>query len=94
MRKYVYLDDNNRIATIQDCALFPDEALEDKAFDFPEGFVFGTEHEYRFVGGELVHDPLPVPDAAPTPEERIAALEADNAELREVIEIILAGGAV
>lgn len=32
---------------------------------------------------------MPAPE--PTPEERIAALEKDNAELREVIEALLSG---
>lgn len=31
----------------------------------------------------------PVPE--PTPEERIAALEKDNAELREAMELLLTG---
>ena len=33
---------------------------------------------------------MPAPE--PTPEERIAALEKDNAELREAIEALLSGG--
>lgn len=32
---------------------------------------------------------MPVPE--PTPEERIAALEKDNAELREAMEALLTG---
>lgn len=32
---------------------------------------------------------MPAPE--PTPEERIAALEKDNAELREAIEALLSG---
>lgn len=31
------------------------------------------------------------PAAEPTPEERIAALEKDNAELREAMELLLSG---
>ena len=33
--------------------------------------------------------PAPVPE--PTPEERITALEKDNAELREAMELLLSG---
>lgn len=33
--------------------------------------------------------PAPVPE--PTPEERIAALEKDNAELRDAMEALLTG---
>ena len=32
-----------------------------------------------------------MPAPAPTPEERIAALEKDNAELREALEALLSG---
>ncbi len=32
-----------------------------------------------------------MPAPAPTPEERIAALEKDNAELREAMEALLSG---
>lgn len=32
---------------------------------------------------------MPVPE--PTPEERIAAMEKDNAELREALEALLSG---
>lgn len=32
---------------------------------------------------------MPAPE--PTPEERIAALEKDNAELREAMELLLSG---
>ena len=32
------------------------------------------------------------PAPEPTPEERIAALEKDNAELREALETLLKGG--
>ena len=33
----------------------------------------------------------PAPTPEPTPEERIAALEKDNAELREALEALLSG---
>lgn len=33
----------------------------------------------------------PVPAPKPTPEERITALEQDNAELREAMEALLSG---
>ena len=35
---------------------------------------------------------MPAPE--PTPEERIAALEQDNAELREAMEALLTGATV
>lgn len=38
---------------------------------------------------EKLETEMPAPE--PTPEERIAALEQDNAELREAIEALLSG---
>lgn len=35
-----------------------------------------------------------MPAPAPSPEERIAALEKDNAELREALEALLTGATV
>lgn len=43
-------------------------------FDFPEGFDFSTQNEYRISDGELVHDPVPVPT-----EQRIAELKSSLA---------------
>lgn len=34
---------------------------------------------------------VPTPAPEPTPEERIAALEKDNTELRDVLEALLTG---
>lgn len=50
----------------------------------PEGDIT----DYRYVNGEFVYDPLPepeVPDTGPTQEERISALEEENAMLLECI---------
>lgn len=38
---------------------------------------------------ERMEAEMPQPD--PTPEERIAALEADNAHLKEALEMLLSG---
>lgn len=38
---------------------------------------------------EKVAAEMPAPE--PTPEERIAALEKDNAELRDALEVLLSG---
>ena len=50
---------------------------------------------YRELTGKEIEEmqvsppEMPVPE--PTPEERIAALEQDNAELREAMEALLTG---
>lgn len=40
---------------------------------------------------ELEHATAEMPAPEPSPEERIAALEKDNAELREALELLLSG---
>ena len=39
--------------------------------ELPDGDI----SEYRYVNGKYIYDPLPEPEAQPTQEERIAALE-------------------
>lgn len=53
---YVATDETGRIG-----ASTPHEkyAVGMERFDFPEGFDFSRQGEYRIVDGELVHDPLP-----------------------------------
>lgn len=55
----------------------------------------GNLYEYRYVNGEYIHDPLPTPEQ---PEEepdaletRVETLEADSTEMREALDMILAG---
>lgn len=84
MKKYVFLNDDNRIVGIQDCELFPDGTLEDKAFEFPEGFEIGTEHDYKLINGELIYDPLPVPESEP---DRVQVLEEQLAALKIVLGV-------
>lgn len=61
--------------------------------DIPEEISIEVIHEYRYVDGAFVHDPPQVSsdDDGPTQEQRIAALEKENAYLKETLEIILSG---
>lgn len=52
----------------------------DDELDFPEGFDFLAQRDWRIVDGELVHDPLP-----PDPGERIAELKAKLSETDYVV---------
>lgn len=42
----------------------------------------GNIHDYRYVDGAYVHDPLPAPEVIHTPtlDERVAAVEAGQAD--------------
>ncbi len=62
----------------------------------------GNIHDYRYVDGAYVHDPLPVPEVIPTPtlDERVAAVEAgqetQDTAIDELVQVMadMIGGAV
>lgn len=79
-------DDTGRVMICAEEAVFPGmvELVP------PDGFTTETQADWLYTG-EWVHDPLPVPEAVPTPEERLAALEEENAHLKEALELLLSG---
>lgn len=75
---YAAIDDTGRITATTDSEEYSEGMTE---VDFPEGFNFSAQYEYRVVGGELVHDPLP-----PTEEE---LAEQEEAERRAQIDVAI-----
>lgn len=74
-------DSTGRIlATSEYAEYMPEGAFE---FEFPEGFDFSTQSEYRIEGGELIHDPLP-----PTDEEIEAQKQAKRREQMEAATVL------
>ena len=73
MMYYVRASEDGRIESVTQSEEYTDGTFFQ--LDLPEGFDFSTQHEWRVVGGELVHDPLP------PSEEAIAARE--EAERRD-----------
>lgn len=78
------IKDDNRIEYA--CVVLPNGKYNGMPIvdTIPEGNII----DYLYVNGEYIHDPLPIPeelDPTPTQEERIAALEAENAMLMECI---------
>ena len=67
---YVTTDETGRITCTSECG----DPGEDATFDFPEGFDFEAQTDYRIVDGELVHDPR-----QETAAEAIARLRAELA---------------
>ena len=77
---YILVDETGRVraSSLTDClvnAVFVEK---------PEGFNGENLHDWRLEDGVLIYDPEPMQDA-PTQEERIAALEAQNAMLTECL---------
>ena len=60
-------------------ATFPEYASEEAVTvdRLPDGNIA----DYLFIEGEYVYDPIPEPEPGPTPEKRIAELEAALAAL-------------
>lgn len=59
--------------------------------DPPDGFTPDTQANWLYIGGAWVHDPLPVEEAGPSPEERLEKLEEENEHLKEALDLLLSG---
>lgn len=68
MRMFVNTDDDGRICVTTEVEEYAGPGYFE--FEFPAGFEFANQNEYRIVDGELIHDPV-----GPTPEERITELK-------------------
>lgn len=76
------LDEDNRIVSAIEQRYAPDNAVIVNAL--PDGDI----HDYLYVDGEYIYSPLPIPEPEepqPTQEDRIAALEEQNAFLTECL---------
>ena len=91
MKYALNLSEDGRILS----ATYPQYAPQDAVLvdALPEGNI----SDYLYINGEFVHDPLPIPEESETgvsQEERIAALEEENAMLLncllELSEIVYA----
>ena len=80
-------DDGRILSVTLDRFAPPDQPRVDT---LPDGDIT----EYRYVGGEFVHDPLlkpEQPEKQKTYDERISALEVENAQLKEALDLLLSG---
>lgn len=62
----------------------------------PDNFVPSEMHNWKYLNGEFVYDPIPVPPSPPTLQERLDALEQAGLERdAALIELaaMLTGGA-
>lgn len=57
--------------------------------ELPEGDIT----DYLYINGGYVYDPLPSPESQsnPTLESRVDDLETDSTEMKEALQMILAG---
>lgn len=81
-------NDKGRVMISAKKAIFPDMV----ELTPPEGF--DDEHQPDWIyNGAWVHDPLPVPEeeAQPSYDDRISALETENAQLKEALDLLLSG---
>ena len=80
-------DENGRVMISSEKKVFAE--MEER--EAPEGFVTEEQAEWKKEGEELVYAPWPREEAAPTDRERIEALEEENRELKEALELLLSG---
>lgn len=66
---FAAVDETGRITCTSDAGSVEDGDVE---VEFPEGFDFAAQGEYRLVDGALVHDPLPE-----APEDESARLKRE-----------------
>ena len=82
------LDENSRIVSATAQRYAPKGATI--VDELPDGDI----HDYLYVDGKFIYDPMPIPDEPdphPTQEERITALEVENAQLKEALDLLLSG---
>lgn len=82
MTRYVSVDESGRITMTTPYREYANPGSVE--IDFPEGFDFDRQDEYRVVDGELVHDALP-----PSEEERAAGEEAERRAQMEAATLML-----
>ena len=74
------LAEDGRVLSVTYSEYAPEAAP--RVTELPEGDLY----EYRYVNGVFVHDPLPKEE-----EEEAEPLEAQVAELREAVDLLLSG---
>lgn len=47
--------------------------------------------DWVYAGGIIVHDPLPEDNPGASMDERMAALESENEQLKEALDLLLSG---
>ena len=79
---YIKIDSEGRITAASKTHHCGDDEIE---VMIPDEIELETIHEYRYDGGEFIYDPKQkeIEEVRPTQEERIAALEKENLELKE-----------
>lgn len=60
-KKIIILNDESRICSTTDMAF--GHPTEENVFDFPEGFNFNLQYDYKIINDELIYDPIPEPEA-------------------------------
>lgn len=85
---YIKIDDEGRLTAAADPGFHCGDG--EIAVELPEGFS-SPVRDWVLKDGVIMHDPLPQPDPVPTTDERITALEEENAHLKEALDLLLSG---
>ena len=85
---YAQTNDTGRVVL----AMIGDDCPKEcNVYEAPDEFTLDAMMNYVSKGNVLVYDPLPEVPAEPTMDERLAALEEENAYLKEALDLLLSG---
>lgn len=83
---FIKIDDANRIAAASYNFHCGDGEIE---IEIPAGIALENIHDYKYVNGEFVYDPVPVPDYPDDPKTDLAGRVAELEEQLVATKILL-----
>lgn len=88
MMTYIKTDDTGRLTA----AAYPPFHCGDGEIyaEIPQEFAEPVQ-DWVYLDGMIVYDPLPQETPEPSSDDRIAALEIENAQLKEALDLLLSG---
>lgn len=88
MMTYIKTDDNGRLTAV---ATPPYHCGDGEIYaELPTDFA-PPARDWVYLDGVIVYDPLPQDPPEPSSDDRIAALEVENAQLKEALDLLLSG---
>lgn len=87
---YINIDSEGRITAASETHHCGPDEIE---VNIPDEIGIESIDDYRFIDGEFIFDPKEKEEeeGKPTLEERIAALEDENLQLKEALDLLLSG---
>lgn len=88
MMLYIKTDEQGRLTAVAAPGFHCGEG--ETLAELPDDFA-PPLRDWVYAGGMIVHDPLPEDDPGMSMDERVEALEAENEQLKEALDLLLSG---